>query len=125
MSMSNTQTPQVFVLSAETIASANALAAQGRDESYAKWLEDTKGTDGVYRVGVNLDKQFESKPLLKTTRIRAGLYKVTVGGHEFHVEEVHNGWRWTWRVTDQDVFHDGWFGDYDTKKAAIKAINGE
>jgi hypothetical protein len=122
--MSNTQAPQVFVLSDETIASANALAAQGRDESYAKWREDTKDTDGVYRVGVNLDKQFEAKPLLKTTKLRAGLYRVVSEDRTFHVEEIHDGRHWTWRVSDQGVFHDGWFGDFATKAEALAAISG-
>jgi len=58
------------------------------------------------------------------TKLRAGLYRVVSGERTFYVEEIHDGRHWTWRVSDQDVFHDGWFGDFDTKTKAIAAISG-
>jgi hypothetical protein len=123
--MSNAEAPRVFILPAETIASAKALADQRAAESYAKWQEDTKDTGGVYRVGINLDKQFEvAKPSPKVTKIRAGLYSVAAGERTLHVEEIYDGRHWTWRVSDPGVFHDGWLGDFDTRREALAMISG-
>lgn len=61
---------------------------------------------------------------MSTTRIRPGLYHVTTAGRTLHVEEVHDGRRWTWRVTDPAVFHDGYLGDFDTKREALAMIAG-
>jgi hypothetical protein len=118
MIMSNTHAPQVFILPSSVLAAANELAAQGREEAFRKWQEETKDTDGVYRVGVNLDEKWEAKAP-EVTRIRSGLYRAEVDTRTFHIEEIHNGQHWTWRVSDQDVFHDGWVGDFDTKREAL------
>ncbi|AJK27396.1 hypothetical protein PBI_KRATIO_67 [Mycobacterium phage Kratio] len=61
---------------------------------------------------------------MKVTKIRAGLYEVTAGGRRFTVEDMYDGQHWTWRVVDPEPFHDGWIGDYRTKRAAIAAIAG-
>lgn len=59
-----------------------------------------------------------------TKKIRAGLYEVKTAKSIFHVEDVHDGQRWIWRVSEPGVFHDGWIGDYFTKREALVAIAG-
>ncbi|ALF01442.1 hypothetical protein SEA_LILPHARAOH_64 [Mycobacterium phage LilPharaoh] len=63
---------------------------------------------------------------MKVSKVRAGMYKVSAGGREFVVENVPLSFdepsRWVWRVVDAEVFHDGWIGDFRTKREAVAAI---
>lgn len=61
---------------------------------------------------------------VKTTKIRAGLYRVTTdNGGEFLVED-----RWDedtvypWNISDVNAFHDPWRGSFRTKREAIAEI---
>ena len=58
------------------------------------------------------------------TRIRAGLYSVVVNGHEYTVEDRHDGRRWVWRLSDPSNFFDSWVDDFDTKREALKHLAG-
>lgn len=61
---------------------------------------------------------------MKTTKVRPGLYSVAAGKRIFDIEEVHDGSRWGWRVTEPETFHDGYLGDFDTKREALAMIAG-
>jgi hypothetical protein len=53
------------------------------------------------------------------TKIRAGLYAL---GSYLIEDYYQDGTGWVWRVTNSDSFFDPWFGDFDTKRAAVAAI---
>jgi hypothetical protein len=60
---------------------------------------------------------------ITSTKIRAGLYEVTANDTTYWImdTEVDSG-VWMWRVSDQGRFHDGWMGDYATKREALEML---
>lgn len=56
-------------------------------------------------------------------RIRAGLYRVTMGEDSYTVEQHRLPMvGQVWRVEDENVFYDQWRGDYETLRAAVAII---
>lgn len=49
---------------------------------------------------------------------------MTTASGRYHIEDRQDSsGQWVWRVTDVDAFHDGWVGDYATKREAMAAIS--
>lgn len=58
-----------------------------------------------------------------TTKLRAGLYRVSTGERSYLVEDrPEASAAYPWRLTDEDAWNDPWRGDFATKRAALAEI---
>ena len=60
--------------------------------------------------------------LMKTTRIRPGLYRTVTATGSFTIEERNINGKWIWRLSDDDNYIDSWVDDFATKREALQEI---
>lgn len=60
---------------------------------------------------------------MKSTKIRAGLYRVTTDNGIYTIEQRNLNGEWIWRLSDDGKYIDNWIDDFATKKDALAFIS--